>query len=121
VRSGFLNEGTHYPFGHLRSWIESFDIAFCNLESNISEQNGETVKPGNRLIFTSPPVAAVALKQSGWDIVATANNHCADYGISALKETIARLEAGVPFSGSTMRPLYAPVYLMSGGRSPFWR
>lgn len=109
-----LTEGAHYPFGHLRGWIESYDLAFCNLESNISEQNGETVDPGNRLIFTAPPIAAAALKQSGWDFVATANNHCADYGISALKETIGHLEAaGLPFSGTALDStrLYAPVYL----------
>jgi poly-gamma-glutamate capsule biosynthesis protein CapA/YwtB (metallophosphatase superfamily) len=109
-----LKEGAHYPFGHLRGWIESYDLAFCNLESNISEQNGETVKPGNRLIFTSPPIAAEALKLSGWDIVATANNHAADYGLRALTETLTHLEAaGLAYCGTAVDAagLYRPVYL----------
>ncbi|MFB3905324.1 MAG: CapA family protein [Acidobacteriota bacterium] len=115
-----LTEGTHYPFGHLRSWIESFDLAFCNLESNISEQGGETVKPDNRLIFTAPPVAALALRRSGWDLVSTANNHSSDYGLKALRETVMRLEAaGVPFNGTARfaSDLYQPTYLRVKGRT----
>jgi len=115
-----LREGPQYPFGHLRSWIESFDLAFCNLESNISEQGGETVKPDNRLIFTAPPLAAVALRRSGWDMVSTANNHSSDYGLRALKETVVRLEStGVPFNGTAMfaSDLYQPTYLRVKGRT----
>lgn len=115
-----LKEGAHYPFGHLRSWIESFDLAFGNLESNISEQDGETVKPDNRLIFTAPPLAALALRRSGWDIVSTANNHSSDYGLNALRETVIRLEsAGVPFNGTAMfaSDLYQPTYLRVRGRT----
>ncbi len=114
-----LTQGAHYPFGHLRGWIESFDLAFCNLESNISEQGGETVKPDNRLIFTAPPLAAVALRRSGWDIVSTANNHSSDYGLKALKETVMRLDsAGVPFNGTSVfaSDLYQPTYLKVKGR-----
>jgi poly-gamma-glutamate synthesis protein (capsule biosynthesis protein) len=109
-----LSEGASYPFGHLRTWIDSFDVAFCNLESNISDQNGETVKPNNRLVFTAPPVAAQALKQSGWDIISTANNHAQDYGLAALKETIGHLSAvGLAFNGTALDAsgLYQPTYL----------
>jgi len=115
-----LTEGAHYPFGHLRSWIESFDLAFCNLESNISEQGGETVKPDNRLIFTAPPLAALALRRSGWDIISTANNHSSDYGLKALRETVIRLEsAGIPFNGTARfaSELYQPTYVRVKGRT----
>ncbi len=115
-----LREGARYPFGHLRSWIESFDLAFCNLESNISEQGGETVKPDNRLIFTAPPLAAIALRWSGWDLVSTANNHSCDYGLRALKETVVHLQsAGIPFNGTAMfaSELYQPTYLKIKGRT----
>jgi len=114
-----LKEGMHYPFGHLRAWIESFDLAFCNLESNISEQAGETVKPGNRLIFTAPPIAALALRKSGWDLVSTANNHSSDYGLKALKETVVRLEAaGIPYNGTALwaTDLYQPTYVKVKGK-----
>jgi poly-gamma-glutamate capsule biosynthesis protein CapA/YwtB (metallophosphatase superfamily) len=113
-----LEEGEHYPFGHLRGWIESFDLAFCNLESNISDQNGETVHPSNRLIFTAPPSAAVALSQSGWDMVSTANNHSSDYGLAALKETISHLRsAGIHFNGTSLEKggLYVPTFLTVKG------
>jgi poly-gamma-glutamate capsule biosynthesis protein CapA/YwtB (metallophosphatase superfamily) len=109
-----LAEGEHYPFGHLRGWIESFDLAFCNLESNISDQNGETVHPVNRLIFTAPPPAAAALKNSGWDLVSTANNHSADYGLASLKETISHLrDAGILFNGTALEEtdLYEPTFV----------
>jgi len=109
-----LREGPHYPFGHLRTWIRSFDLAFCNLESNISDQGGETVKPDNNLIFTAPPVAAAALRLGGWNLVSTANNHSADYGLRALKETVLRLNAaGIPFNGTALfsSDLYQPTYV----------
>jgi hypothetical protein len=115
-----LSEGVRYPFGHLRSWIESFDLAFCNLESNISEQRGETVKPNNRLIFTAPPIAAVALRWGGWDLVSTANNHSSDYGLRALKQTLLYLQsAGVPFNGTARfaSELYQPTYVRVKGRT----
>ncbi len=113
-----IEHGPGFPFEHLAEWIESFDVAFCNLECPISDQGGETFKPSNRLIFTAPPGAEEALVLGGWDIVATANNHCNDYGISALKETIDRLNrAGVAFNGTALDPsdLYKPTYLDVNG------
>lgn len=109
-----IAEGHEYPYAHLRDWIESFDIAFCNLECPISDQGGRTVSSGSRLIFTAPPGGEDALRFGGWDIVSTANNHSNDYGISALKETIRRLdEVGVKYNGTTVDPgeLYKPTYL----------
>ncbi len=113
-----ISEGPEYPFAHLRDWIESFDIAFCNLECPISDQDGQTVRGANRLIFTAPPGAEIALKNGGWDIVSTANNHCNDYGISALKETMQRLDdAGVAYNGTAIDPggLYKPTYVEVNG------
>ena len=113
-----IEEGPQYPFAHLRDWIESYDLAFCNLESTISDQGGETVKPNNRLIFTAPPGAETALATGGWDFVATANNHCNDYGISALEETIHRLNAAhIACNGTALERagLYKPTYLYAGG------
>ena len=109
-----LKEGPDFPFGHLREWIESYDLAICNLESNISEQAGETEKPGNNLIFTAPPDAAPALYDAGWDLVSTANNHSSDYGSDALLQTIRYLEqAGLQFNGtaSSADALYRPTII----------
>ncbi len=106
-----LKEGSDFPFRHLREWIESYDLAICNLESNISEQAGETEKPGNNLIFTAPPDAARALSDAGWDLVSTANNHSSDYGSDALVQTIKYLEqVGLEFNGtaSSADGLYRP-------------
>lgn len=109
-----LKEGPEFPFRHLRGWIESYDLAICNLESNISEQRGQTEKPGNNLIFTAPPAAGRALADGGWDLVATANNHSVDYGTDALLQTIKYLdESGVRFNGTAVAAdrLYQPTIL----------
>ncbi len=109
-----LKEGPDFPFRHLREWIESYDLAICNLESNISEQAGQTEKPGNNLIFTAPPDAGRALSEAGWDVVSTANNHSADYGAKALLQTIHHLDrAGLRFNGTAPAAdrLYQPTIL----------
>lgn len=88
-----LQGDTLYPFRKIRQIFTTTDIVFINLESQLSDQQGETQNPKNNLIFTGPPQGGASLAQAGINIVSTANNHAYDYGFQALKETIANLDA----------------------------
>jgi poly-gamma-glutamate synthesis protein (capsule biosynthesis protein) len=103
-------------FAALRPWLDAADVRFANLEGPISDQHGETQKPGQMLVFTGPPEATAALARARFTVVSTANNHAWDYGEPALRETMARLEdAGVRHVGtgldraSSRRPTFVDI------------
>ena len=94
------------------------DVRFVNLESQLSDQKGETQSPTMKLKFTGPPGGADALARGRIDIVSTANNHMWDYGKAAFFETLANLErAGVKYvgAGHTREQAYSPVVVEAGG------
>lgn len=107
-----LKDVSYAPFSGLGAAWTSADVRFVNLESQLSDQNGVTQSPGNRLIFTGPPGGADVLAAAGIGLVSTANNHAWDYGKIALLETIANLERmKVPFAGTGVdaEAAYRPV------------
>jgi poly-gamma-glutamate capsule biosynthesis protein CapA/YwtB (metallophosphatase superfamily) len=96
-----LRDPGHDFFAHLHPWLDTADLRFANLEGPLSDQRGETVKPGQPLVFTGPPGGADALARAGLSIVSTANNHAWDYGEAALRETLVWLDrAGVRHVGT---------------------
>lgn len=92
VGQKILKGDTTFPFNKIDLFLDSADIIFANLESPISEQNGETVSPKSNIVFTAPPLAARTLKQAGLTILSTANNHALDYGVDGAIETINYLQ-----------------------------
>lgn len=115
VGQQILKGDTLYPFMHVRDTLSAYDVVFANLESNISDQKGKTQYPGNNIIFTAPPAAAYSLKRGGITVVATANNHALDFGVSALNQTAVYLDsAGISHAG-TGGELYAPALLTVKG------
>jgi poly-gamma-glutamate capsule biosynthesis protein CapA/YwtB (metallophosphatase superfamily) len=118
VGQELLKGDTLYPFAGIGDSLQAYDLVFGNLESCLSDQNGETQSPGSNLIFTGPPEGAVALRRAGFDIVATANNHALDYGLAGWGQTMENLErAGVAFAGTSRNPsdLPGPVILERNG------
>jgi len=113
-------EGNYdYAFENISDYIQKFDIAFGNLESQLTDQNGETQSPTSEYRFAGPPEGAMGLKTAGWDIVSTANNHMWDYGKDALSETMENLEqAGVKYIGSRRQTedLYKPTIIETNGQ-----
>src|SRR5262245_17956592 len=108
------------PFQFVAPLWRDADLTFVNLESQLSDQKGETQSPRNRLIFTGPPGGADVLARAGIDVVSTANNHAWDYGRSALFETIDNLaRAGVANvgTGKSFGDAYAPAVLNAQGYS----
>ena len=91
-----------YPFRFVRDTLSHKDVVFVNLESVLSEQNGETQHPKYNLIFTGPPSGARALQEANVAVVSTANNHAFDYGFRGLRETLLHLHgSGIECTGST--------------------
>ena len=107
-----------YPFQYVKDSLTKADIVFLNLESQISDQNGETQHPKYNLIFCGPPVGAMSLKEAHVSVVSTANNHAYDYGRRALRETILNLDsAGVACLGTSIDSVqtFPPVVLDRSG------
>jgi poly-gamma-glutamate capsule biosynthesis protein CapA/YwtB (metallophosphatase superfamily) len=103
VGQELLKGNLDYPFKWVKDTLAKSDLVFVNLESQLSEQGGETQHPKYNLIFCGPPVGAEALKRANISVVSTANNHAFDYGVRALKETILNLQgAGIPFVGTSV-------------------
>ena len=105
-------------FSTVAPLLKSADIRFCNLESQLSDQRGQTEHPQNNLVFTGPPAGADALARAGFTVVSTANNHAWDYGKRALFETMDNLDrVGVRYvgTGRDRREAYRPVILEHNG------
>lgn len=108
----WLLEGKEeYPFEKVRHLCQEADVVFANLESIISEQNGETVSPASNIVFCAPPVAAKVLRNARITVVSLANNHAFDYGEKGLDDAKIFLDsAGVFWTGireedSTFHPV----------------
>jgi poly-gamma-glutamate capsule biosynthesis protein CapA/YwtB (metallophosphatase superfamily) len=75
------------------------DLFVLNLECCISER-GEPLR-GKTFTFRAPPAAVETLRHLGVDCVTLANNHALDYGLDALRDTLAYLrEAGIAYAGA---------------------
>jgi poly-gamma-glutamate capsule biosynthesis protein CapA/YwtB (metallophosphatase superfamily) len=114
-----LADSKYDPFRFMGTLWGDADVRFVNVESQLSDQQGETQSPRNRLVFTGPPGGANTLAQAGIGVVSTANNHAWDYGRGALFETIDNLKrAGVKQAGigRTLDEAYAPAVVEVGGR-----
>ncbi|MEI6518877.1 MAG: CapA family protein [bacterium] len=79
-------------------FIKSADYAIGNLETTLSgEKAGYTGYP----CFNTPDILAKVLSDTGFDMLATANNHCLDRGVDGLKRTQYVIEqAGMDHTGT---------------------
>lgn len=109
-----------YPFLRMAGLLKSADAVFVNLESQVTDQKGETESPTSNLIFCAPPVAASVLKRAGISVVSTANNHAYDYSRRGLRETIENLQREqILFAGTSIDSVaqFAPAILERNGIS----
>ena len=111
-----LDGDIDYAFEFVSDIICGADIAFGNLESTISEQNGETRSGTWR--FTAPPDAALTLLHAGFDVLSLSNNHVWDYWERGLHETRDHLDAvGIAHTGTgyDLTEAYSPAILEVDG------
>ncbi len=115
-----LRDPAYDPFSEVKPLLQTADLRFVNLESQLSDQHGETERPGQHLVFTGPPGGADVLARAGINVVSLANNHAWDYGKKALFETMDNLDrAHVAYAGASREPnqQYRPVVLHVKGWS----
>lgn len=93
------NGDYNFAFINVASYIKSFDLAFGNLESIISDK-GETIKPFTGVDLRADPAAVDGLTGAGFDVVSVANNHIGDFGEEGMLDSFSRLKAaGISFAG----------------------
>ena len=118
VGQRILSDEIDYPFENISLKPIGSDIVFGNLESQISDQGGETQDPVHNMVFTGPPNGAHALVKFGFTIVSTANNHAFDYGKDALFETLDHLDEeniGHVGTSRTEGGIYEPLMVERNG------
>ncbi|MEU8816033.1 CapA family protein [Actinoplanes sp. NPDC048796] len=81
------------------------DLVMGNLEQPLTEDTGTSKcgpGSGNCFAFRSPPSYVKHLKDAGFDLVNTANNHAKDFGAKGAANTRATLdEAGIKATGNS--------------------
>lgn len=76
-------------FHVVKDEISSADLAMADLETTLA---GEAEKYTGYPCFNSPDALADTLKDAGFDIIITANNHCLDRGASGALRTLEVLK-----------------------------
>ena len=88
-------------FKYVKKYIQSADLAVANFETVVLEAKECAGFPN----FNSPIETLYALKDAGFHILTTANNHCLDQGKSGLINTIDAIEsAGMKNIGTYKTP-----------------
>ena len=93
VRTSQTEDGYDFDgiFSYVSPYISAADFAVVNLETTLagSEIDLYTGAP----YFNSPDEIAKSVRQAGFDMLLTGNNHCYDYGTAGLKRTLDVLRA----------------------------
>ena len=91
-----------YVFEDVTDIISSADVAIGNLETTFAgKERGYSSYP----TFNTPEQLATNLKDAGFDILTTANNHSLDTGYKGIEGTIANLdEVGILHTGTFDSP-----------------
>lgn len=120
-------DGFHSLWKNVEPLLERADLTYGNLEGPCAEgvaATGEARDPGktydNRVYSSYPqfnyhPSLVGSLKDSGFDVVSTANNHALDRRSLGADRTIKNLKAGgLPFTGTrATNDMDAPWYTVT--------
>ncbi|MDR2621850.1 MAG: CapA family protein [Dysgonamonadaceae bacterium] len=87
ARKGNAYDYSSY-FKYIKDKISSADLSVVNLEATLG---GKPYK--GYPCFSAPDEYALALKDAGFNLFLTANNHCLDTGKKGLERTIAMLDS----------------------------
>ena len=78
-----------YYFTDVKKYLQGADITIGNLETTFAgSSRGYSGYP----TFNTPEILAENLKDAGFNVVSTANNHCMDKGYSGIESTITFLD-----------------------------
>jgi len=114
--SGHAWKGWGYDFNPAFEWFTSYleapDLTIGNLETTFGGPNSALVTHPEYAFreyqayptFTTPDELAFALKNAGFDILGTANNHCMDSNLEGAARTLRVLEStGLMATGTSVR------------------
>lgn len=103
-------------FAFVRDRLKTGDIVFGQLEAVLTQAG--TRLPQARHAVRGKPSVAAALKDSGFNVVSFASNHCMDWGRESFFETIDHLtkqDISVLGAGANLAEARKPVILERGG------
>jgi len=118
IKAALLPDGTydyHHCFKYVAPILKQADLAIGNLEFTLPGKPPYSGYPQ----FRSPDAVAVALKEAGFDMLVTANNHSNDAGRTGVENTIHTLrklgfhQTGT-FLDSMDRSLNYPLFIKHG-------
>jgi hypothetical protein len=92
--TGAIRHGKIIPWAELTSGLAPLleaDATFANLETVITDRN-DLVPADRSFNFAASPEGVFAVARAGINVLATANNHAADYGGEGILETLRHLE-----------------------------
>jgi len=86
----------------IKPYLNDADYTVGNLETPVAGKNATPMTGYNEwLLFNAPVEFAEALKETGFDLVTTANNHANDMGEAGILHTIEALDAiGLEHTGT---------------------
>jgi gamma-polyglutamate biosynthesis protein CapA len=93
------SHGPLFAFKHVENLLRQGDIVFGNCEGVVSDIGAD---PNNidTMEFRGPPEFARALRDSGFTVMAVANNHTGEHGLETLHDTVNNLRsAGIKVIG----------------------
>lgn len=101
------NEGREL-LAEVSSILQDADVTFGNLEGVILNEGGDPKyckDPKICYIFRSPEYMVQRLKDAGFDVMSTANNHAGDFGTPGRQNTMRVLDSlGIHHAGLISRP-----------------
>lgn len=97
-------------FEKVKPLFADSDYVVGSFETTLAGKNAEYTNAD--ISFNTPDELLVALKDAGFNLLTTANNHCFDRGIDGLKRTIIKIkEAGLEYTGTRLSA-DEPAYLV---------
>ena len=98
IKAAKTPDGYDYSdcFKHVKEEISRADVAVANLEVTLGGQPYRGYPA-----FSAPDEFLYAIKDAGFDVLLTANNHCLDRGKKGLERTILMLDSlQLPYAGT---------------------
>lgn len=85
-------------FELVKKYIQNSDLSLCNLETTFAGGSYAGYP-----LFNAPEALADAIKNAGWDVAITANNHNMDTGLTGMKRTLEiSRQAGLKTTGTQL-------------------
>lgn len=81
------------PFGRVQALTSAPDLMVVNLETAVADPGVGRPPVDKPFLFRSPPSSLDLLVDAGVDVVALGNNHTLDFGVDALTQTLAEIDA----------------------------